>query len=206
MNRREWLKNMSALAVGAVAAPSLLTVLDVYAASKKAGIAPGFFQPAQLEVISAVADIIIPRTDTPGAIDAGVPRFIDQMFKDVYTPAEQQRFLHGLAAFDQEGGKAFLKLDDAQRKARVVELQGKALAKLAATAKATKVTTTDDATRADTLPPAAYFVHTTKSLTMLGFFTSQPGCTQVLQYLPIPGAYHGDLPLSQAGNGKTWAT
>jgi hypothetical protein len=45
----------------------------------------------------------------------------------------------------------------------------------------------------------------TKELTLLGFFTSEPGATQVLQYVPIPGSWHGCVPLSEAGNGKTWA-
>jgi len=46
----------------------------------------------------------------------------------------------------------------------------------------------------------------TKELTLLGFFTSEPGATQVLQYVAVPGAYKGCVPLAEAGNGKTWAT
>ena len=47
---------------------------------------------------------------------------------------------------------------------------------------------------------------TVKELALLGFFTSRPGATQVLQYAAIPGTYHGCLPVNQAGNGKRWAT
>jgi len=50
------------------------------------------------------------------------------------------------------------------------------------------------------------FILTTKELALLGFFTSRVGATQVLQYVAIPGAYHGCLPVNQAGNGKRWAT
>jgi hypothetical protein len=39
---------------------------------------------------------------------------------------------------------------------------------------------------------------------MLGFFTSEPGATQVLQYEAVPGAYKGCVPLSEVG--RTWAT
>jgi hypothetical protein len=190
MNRREWLKCMSALALGAVASPSLLAVFDAHAASQKPGAAPRFFAPAQTGLIGAVADIVIPRTDTPGAIDAGVPLFIDSMFKDVYTKAEQQRYLAALAAFDQAGGKPFLQLDQAQRKALVTRLHAKALGHAPDAA----------------LPPAEDFVLSTKKLTMLGFFVSQPGCTQVLQYVAVPGGFKADIPLSQAGNGRAWAT
>ncbi|WP_266160307.1 gluconate 2-dehydrogenase subunit 3 family protein [Dyella silvatica] len=188
MNRREWLKCVSALAVGAVASPSLLAIVDAHAAAQNPGTNPQFFSRPQINLVAAVVDIIIPRTDTPGAIDAGVPNFIDQMFLSVYTKAEQQRYLSSLAAFDKVGGKPFLQLDDAQRKALVTRLHTEALSKLKETA----------------ATPSA-FVLMSKKLAMLGFFMSEPGCTQVLQYVAIPGAYHADIPLSQAGNGKAWA-
>jgi len=189
MNRREWLKSMSTLAIGAVAAPSLLAVFDAFAASQKPGAAPRFFSPAQGSLIGAVADIVIPRTDTPGAVDAGVPAFIDSMFKDVYTKNEQERYLTAMAAFDKAGGKPFLQLDESQRKALVNKLHAEAVA-VPPTAK---------------MPPAADFVLMTKKLTMLGFFMSEPGCTQVLQYVAVPGGFKADIPISQAGNGKAWA-
>jgi hypothetical protein len=189
MNRREWLKCMSALAVGAVAGPSLLAVFDAHAASQKPGAVPRFFNPQQNSTIAGVADIIIPHTDTPGALDAGVPAFIDSMFKDVYTKAEQQRYLTALAAFDRAGGKPFLQLNEAQRKALVTKLHSEAIAQPKNTA----------------LSPAADFVLMTKKLTMLGFFMSEPGSTEVLQYVAVPTKFQADIPLSQAGNGKAWA-
>ena len=189
MNRREWLKCMSALAVGAVAGPSLLAVFDAHAASQKPDAAPRFFSPAQGSVIAAVSDIVIPHTDTPGALDAGVPLFIDQMFHDVYTKADQQRYLTALAAFDQAGGKPFLQLDEAQRKKLVTKLHSEAISTPPHTV----------------IPPAADFVLMTKKLTMLGFFMSEPGCTQVLQYVAVPGGFKADIPLSEAGNGRAWA-
>jgi hypothetical protein len=188
MNRRELLKCMSALAVGAVAAPSLLAVFDAHAAAQSADDAAlPFFKPSQGGVVAAVVDIIIPRSDTPGALDAGVPRFIDLMFRDVYTQEEQQRYLSALIAFEEASGTPFLQLDDVKRKALVAKLHKEALAK----------------DPAPTSAPA--FVLMTKRLAMLGFFMSQPGCTQVLQYIAVPGAYHADIPLSQAGNGRAWA-
>jgi gluconate 2-dehydrogenase gamma chain len=189
MNRREWLKSMSMLAVGAVAAPSLLAVFEAHAAAQVPGEGPLFFSVAQSDLIAAVVDIVIPRTDTPGALDAGVPRFIDQMFKAVYAKDDQQRYLQALAAFERASPKPFLQLDAVQRKALVTKLHGKALA---------------DKKVADSAS-AANFVLMTKKLTMMGFFLSQPGCTQVLQYIAVPGAYQADIPLSQAGNGRAWA-
>jgi hypothetical protein len=49
------------------------------------------------------------------------------------------------------------------------------------------------------------FILMTKELTLLGFFTSRVGANQVLQYVAVPGSYHGCVPLEHAGHGKTWA-
>lgn len=189
MNRREWLKCVSALTVGAVAAPSLLATFDAFAATRAPDYAPQFFNASQSQLVTSVVDIIIPRSDTPGAVDAGVPAFIDQMFTSVYTKEEQDRYLASLAAFDRAGGKPYLQLDDKQRKALVTKLHEQALGHPTDTTSAS----------------AANFVLMTKKLTMLGFFMSEPGCTQVLQYAAVPGAYHADLPLAKAGNGRAWA-
>ena len=188
MNRREWLKCMSALALSAAGAP-LLAVFDAHAAAQKPAIGPRFFSPPQADVVAAVVDIIIPRTDTPGALDAGVPRFIEQMFRDVYSKAEQARYLGALAAFERAGGTPFLQLDAAQRKALVTRLHGEALA----------------SGRHIDRNSAAAFVLMSKKLAMLGYFMSEPGCTQVLQYVAVPGGYQADVPLSKAGNGRAWA-
>lgn len=189
MNRREWLKSMSALAIGAIAGPSLLAVFDAHAAAQKPAARPEFFDPSQYALVGAVADLIIPRTDTPGAVDAGVPLFMDQMFKAVYSREDQARYVNAAAEFDKAGGKPFLQLSEAQRKALVTRLHAEALA----TAKG------------GTPTPASDFVLMTKKLTMLGFFLSQPGCMQVLQYDPVPARWQPDIPLSQAGNGRAWA-
>lgn len=189
MNRREWLKNMSALAIGAIAGPSLLAVFDAHAASQKPEAKPQFFKPDQYSLVGTVSEIVIPRTDTPGALDAGVPLFIDQLFLAVYAKADQSRYLTAMAAFDKAGGKPFLQLDDAQRKALVTRLHAEALG----------------VPKGSKPAPAADFVLMTKKLTMLGFFLSQPGCTQVLQYDPVPAAWKADIPLAKAGNGKAWA-
>jgi hypothetical protein len=50
------------------------------------------------------------------------------------------------------------------------------------------------------------FVLMMKELTLLGFFSSQVGATQVLQYEAVPGGFQACIPIAQAGNGKQWAT
>ncbi len=196
MNRREVLKRVAFLMGGTVSAAGILAIEKGYSAATSAGRKPSILSPPQMAVVSAVAEIMIPRTDTPGAIDVGVPAFIDLMLKDVYAPKDRTRYLAGLVGFQAtaqaEQGKGFVALESAQQIALVRKCHDAAVA--------------DEQRlyRPHTAPPRP-FILMTKELTLLGFFTSQVGATQVLQYVAVPGSYHGCVPVEQAGNGKTWA-
>lgn len=91
MNRREALERM-ALALGAS-----LGVPTVARAAAEAILAdryvPRALTPAQLEQVATIVDEIIPRTDTPGARDAGVHRFVDTMLAEYYTKPERDQFI-----------------------------------------------------------------------------------------------------------------
>jgi gluconate 2-dehydrogenase gamma chain len=196
MNRREALKRVAWLMGGTISAPAILAVRDGYSATETADARFALLSPPQAGVVSAVAEIMIPRTDTPGAIDTGVPQFIDRVLKDVYTEVDRQRYVAGLATFDaaaqREYGGKFVALQGPQQVALVRKFHDTAIA--------------EERTlhpRRGTLQRP--FILMTKELTLLGFFTSKPGATQLLQYKAIPGAYHGCLPVADAGNGKTWA-
>ena len=194
MDRREALRRTAILMGGVVSAPAIMGVLKGCAAKPGIDWKPEFLNEDQASIITQVSDIIIPRTDTPGAKDVGVPSFIDQMLKEVYSKEDQDRFTQGLEAFNAEAQKAhgddFSDLDEEDQAAFVKKMHDEAI----------------NAERsADTAPPRP-FILMMKELTMLGFFTSEPGATQVLQYVPVPGAYKGCIPLSEAGNGRTWAT
>ena len=43
---------------------------------------------AQLALVGAIADTILPRTDTPSATDVGVPAFVDVVVSENYTDAD----------------------------------------------------------------------------------------------------------------------
>jgi gluconate 2-dehydrogenase gamma chain len=192
INRREALRRTAMLMGGALSAPAIMGVLKGCKAEPTVNWKPEFFSAKEAPLISQVAEIIIPKTDTPGAIEAGVPGFIDKMLKDVYSPEEQGRFMDAMRAFNEraekETGDTFIDLDGKEQTAFVNKLHKEAV----------------EAVRADPKQPRP-FIMLMKELTMLGFFTSEAGATQVLQYMPVPGAYKGCIPLSEAGNGKTWA-
>jgi hypothetical protein len=194
MDRREALKRTALLMGGIVSAPAIMGVLNGCTAQPAIDWKPVFLSEDQASIVSTVSEIIIPRTDTPGAKDVGVPSFIDRMLKDVYAKEDQEFFTKGLEAFNQEAekeyGDEFSDLDEDDQTAFVKKVHDAAVE---------AENTTDPA-------PKRPFILMMKELTMLGFFTSEPGATQVLQYVPVPGAYKGCVPLSEAGNGRTWAT
>lgn len=196
MNRRELLQRVAWLMGGAISAPAVLGVLNGCTAKKEAAWQPVFLSKEQGAVVAEVAEIIIPRTDTPGAKDAGVAAFIDVMLKDVYEDADRQRFISGLKAFDDaartEHKKGFVELTKPQQTELVRKFHDEAVAAELALE-----------TRPSYLQRP--FILMTKELTLLGFFTSEPGATQVLQYAAVPGGFKGCVPLAQAGNGKSWA-
>lgn len=57
--------------------------------------------PAELDLVRDLTEAIIPRTDTPGAADAGVPLYIDRVLRN-RPPAETAAFRKALAAAARE--------------------------------------------------------------------------------------------------------
>ena len=219
MNRREAIQRVAMLMGGTISAPAMLGVLKGYASEPNADWKPSVLDKDELVVVSHITDIILPRTDTPGALDVGVPAFFDTMLREVYSKESRDRYLKELHDFDAAAknahGKSFLKLDAQQQTALVQKFQDAAIAdersakeegqrKLMQEVRgaAVLVQRTEPTVWAHPRP----FILTTRELTLVGFFTSRAGATQVLQYAAIPGAYHGCLPVAQAGNGKRWAT
>ena len=194
MDRREALRRTALLMGGMVSAPAVMGVLK--GCSPKPGIdwKPVFLKEDQASVVSTVSEIIMPRTDTPGAKDVGVPSFIDQMLNEVFSKEDQEAFISGLQEFNEEAkkeyGEEFNDLDEEDQAAFVKKLHDAAI---------------NAESDTDAAPKRPFILHM-KELTLLGFFTSEAGATQVLQYVAVPGAYKGCIPLSEAGNGRTWAT
>jgi hypothetical protein len=219
MNRRDAIQRVALLMGGVVSASAILGVLKGYAKEPGPDWKPLVLGKEDLAVVERVVDIILPRTDTPGALDVGVPAFVDTMLKEVYSKEARDHYLKGLRDFDAAAQQAhhtpFVKLEREQQKALVQRFQDAAIADERAVAsqkqqdlvqKVRAAALLVQRTKPSTVAYKRSFILATKEVALLGFFTSQPGATQVLQYVATPGAYHGCLPVSQAGNGKSWAT
>ena len=59
---------------------------------------------AEGALVTRIADLVMPATDTPGALDVQVPAFIDRMMATWYSAPERTDFTTGLAALDRRAG------------------------------------------------------------------------------------------------------
>ncbi len=200
MNRREVLQRTAMVLGYAVSGPALAGILNGCKAAPELTYKPEFFSEDQARLVSELAEIIIPKTSTPGAKEAGVPAFIDGMLKVVFPKEDQEKFLKGLAEFDYDAkktfGDVFAECKPADQVAHVKKHHDAALNNSGDKASAGWWNTDGGGDRP--------FIVKFKELTILGFFSSEPGATQVLQYNPVPGPYKGCVPLAEVG--KTWAT
>jgi len=79
---------------------------------------PQFFQESEVETVAAVAERILPETDTPGARRALVHQYIDFVLSKGET-ADRDRFREGLVSLDRRSadlsGKPFAELEPGRR-------------------------------------------------------------------------------------------
>lgn len=199
MNRREVLQRTAAVLGYTVTGPALAGIMSGCKPTPELTYKPDFFTEAEALRISLIAEILLPRTDTPGAIDAGVPGFIDDLLRHTYLTADQDTFRKGLTEFNEESRKAYGD-DFESAKPEDQEALVKRLHDAAMAGRSNDNTAGWWGSGQAEKP----FIIKLKELTLIGFFLSEPGATQVLQYNQVPGPYQGCVPLSTVG--KTWAT
>lgn len=189
MDRRNAVKRVALLMGGALTASTLSVMLEGCAHEMRSGKGTSFTEDEK-KMVSRISDLIIPRTDTPGAVDAGVPEFIVMMMQECYPDKDQDTFHKGLAAFDKQCKK----------------LYGSTFQSLSPEKQETAVSGLDTQVLSDKHADAGdlVFYRNLKELTLLGYFTSEPGATKALRYVQIPGHYDGDVPYHKGD--KAWAT
>ena len=180
ISRREAIRR-AALLAGVAVAPEWLGMVG----RAQTPAAKTFLTPALAATLAAAADRILPRTDTPGAADVGVPAFIDRLYGEFMTPAEQQLLTQGLQEID-----AAAKTSNGAGFSTLTAQQQDAVLRGVATAQQGK-------------EPSSFGL--LRSATILGYFTSEEVGKNVLHYDPVPGTYNGCVPISQVGR-RNWTT
>jgi gluconate 2-dehydrogenase gamma chain len=207
-NRRETLAGLTGLA----ALWAIPTVASAQAAQAMLAWTPKALTPAQARTLDAVAELIIPATDTPGAREAGVPKSVDGWLADYCPPAQVQAIKAGLDRIDADAqaahGAAFAALSVPLQTAIVARYDDPGRQSAARpVGRGDTETGLSNRPAAPPPPPASTgppFFPALKDLVTAGYFTSQLGATKAVRYDPVPGAYHGCVPLKQIG--RAWAT
>ena len=129
------------------------------------------FTAGQRALMTALSERVMPTTDTPGAIAAGVPEFIEKLLADWALPDERTPILAGLDAIEARS-----QADYGAAAAQATPEQQDALLTLA---------------MEDKLPGGRAFFDNFRQLVITGYFTSKVGITEERNYLPVPGRYDG---------------
>lgn len=179
LDRRSIVTGIAAMIAGPLVAPVARAMqADVISPKDGLDVVHPIFTPDLRALTAAISERIVPTTDTPGAIAAGVPAFIEMMLADWHTPAERELIVTGMNdvdAFAQKTyGKPFGKIDAKRQDAILTLAQDK------------------------TLPGIApdFFEHL-RQMVIYGYYSSEIGCTVERIYLPVPGRYDGAYPYAE---------
>lgn len=210
MNRRDALLRVATMVGATMTLPgfgssALADTLEASAAQRVATGKPVLFTADQDALVAELADVIIPTTKTPGAKAAKVNEIIDVVLKDCYKQPDQQRFIDGLTQVQKMSqdayGKSYTQLDNTQKIDIMKKLEAEAKQQRAEMAR--KVEGQQDVQIPQAKRNATPFFVMLKDLTLMGYFTSEIGATQALEYVAIPGRYDGCVPLKPGQ--KAWA-
>ncbi len=117
---------------------------------------PGYFSQSDFEIVTRIADLIIPNTSTPGAVAAGVPAYIDSVVGG--NKQLQEIFRTGLSTLSE-----FLTRPSAQQIALLTQWS-------------------NAVDKGDMQGAGPQFFRAIKNLTADGYYTSYTGLVEELQY------------------------
>ena len=175
MERRDLLK-----AFGAATALAFLPREDALAAWVRvaSGRKPANgLSRASVSLVGAIADTIIPRTDSPSATDVGVPAFVDVIVSEYYSDTNRATFVAGLESLEARlrgtASVGFVDLPPEGRESSLAAIEA-------------------ISTRREE-PARTYWQ--LKGLIVHGFFTSERVMKDVLKVEIMPGRFDGSAPM-----------
>jgi hypothetical protein len=160
-----------------VLAPSdAAALLEARRALGSSGYVPAALSAEELEIVATIADIIIPRTGTPGATDVGVSAFIDLIVDEWMDDEDAALMRAGLAEVDEAATARFGRPFVACAGDEQLQLVSEYDAQLPAPG-------------SDAAMPESFYP-TLKRLVVTGYFTTETGASQT-GYRITPGAFEG---------------
>jgi hypothetical protein len=205
MTRREAVIRMATLMGATVVGPRLFAANfgNDRATNGNTTTAEPLFSAADIALLDEIGETIIPATDIPGAKAVGIGAFIAMMVRDCYGPRNQANVKAGLRkiadTYAARFGGTFLTgsaanrttlLNELDREQKVYVEQNKAVA-----------SPSPSAPEAEVEP---HYFRIVKEMTLLGYFTSEIGCTQALRFSEVPGSFNGAAPYKKGD--RAWVS
>ena len=222
MKRREVLKNIS-LGMGAsISAPALLSLISscqtaadtassTSAAAVEAVFSPSYLNKKQYNVVRLFLDKLLPKTGSPGALEVKVPEVIDGLLNKIFdqkSKTEFQSAWNGFVATVQNDQN--INLAEAGCKPEHMDAfftKYMAPSDKATLKRAQKLTDTPIKEISEGDKPLANtykFIRTLSDMGVNIFYRTEEIATNYLNFDPIPGVFHGCIPLEELDN-KAWA-
>ena len=127
-----------------------------------------FYDAEELALVARVSDLIIPRTETPGALDVNVPGFLDALMAE-WADADTQREQHAnLRQLHTQLGQDFVTVDGLAAESRLSQLDTRAF---------------------DGHPQQYSEYRSLKGLVTQAYFASEEGALQERQWVAVPGRW-----------------
>ena len=102
MDRRKALKDSGILALATWGAPSILSMLQSCQTQERLDWQPKFFSEKEARTVSKLVDLLLPTTDTPGALDVKVDIFMDKFFAEAVDESGQLQTREAISAFNDQ--------------------------------------------------------------------------------------------------------
>ncbi len=173
--RRDFLRELI-ISVGGVSALSACGDAPVVVATAT-GEAGRFHAAEELALVSRLAELIIPRTETPGALDVNVPGYIDGLMADWANQDTRTSYRESLAEIESRLSASgdFLALDETAAEQALAELDRAAFAEAA-----------------EELGGYRSF----KGYVTRTYFATEGGAREELQWVAVPGRWDPDVLVS----------
>ena len=189
MQRRDILRLLATGTILQLAPANLFAVLREARSLVQEHTSPHTLDAHQYDTVKVMAEMIIPKTDTPGATEVGTADFIDLVLTEWYEEPERKRFVDGLGEVDSRARRSFGKdfVDCApDQQADILTALGD---RMTEDAKAFSSSGRSQSLRGYSHNSGFYPMF--RRLTLTAYYTSEAGATDELHFEMIPGEYRG---------------
>ena len=199
MDRRRVLKKIGYGSSAMVVTPQIINMLHSCKSNVNKYL-PIFFANNQFQFVSKIMDLVIPKTDIPGAIELKLPEFLDNYIVVVMNQNDKETILRRTNNFiklilneTKKNGSMEINSNDLNTQLKKYLL-----------ASDKQIESWEEANKSQELEVYNYLIQI-RSLTLNAFRLNEYIGEKVLAYDPIPGERKVCLDLKKTTGGKRWS-